>query len=315
MSGADDIEAQAAHWLARRDGDDWNDALQGELEAWIAADTGHRVAWLRLSSAWQRADRLAAVARARSPAQTRRPSRSVGWRVAASVLLVCGIGWFAASLLPLASPEQPAQRYATAVGERKTALLEDGTRVTLNTATGLRTRVGAGKREVWLDKGEAFFDVAHDKVHPFIIDAGRSRITVVGTRFSVRRDGQAVTVLVADGKVRVDQGESQLTLVRNDSAQATPGRLVMSTRTPAQLNNLLGWREGRLVLDDLTLGQAAAEFNRYNRRQLVIEDAAVARMAIGGSFEPTNVDGFARLLQQGFGLRVVNGPERIIISR
>jgi transmembrane sensor len=313
---ADDIEAQAAHWLTRRDGEDWSDALQAELDAWIGAAVSHRVAWLRLSCAWQRADRLAAVAPAPMQAQAQRlPPAVTRWRIAAGVLLACGVGWFAAALMPPPWQEPPAQRYATAVGESKTALLADGTRLTLNTGTGLRARIGGSKREVWLDKGEAFFDVAPDKAHPFIVDAGRSRITVVGTRFSVRREGQAVTVLVAEGKVRVDQGESRLTLVRNDSAQATEGRLVMSTRTPAQLNNLLGWREGRLVLDDLTLGQAAAEFNRYNRRQLVIEDAAVARMAIGGSFAPTNVEGFARLLQQGFGLRVRSGPDQILISR
>lgn len=316
MSDAEDIEAQAAHWLARRDGDDWDGSRQAELDAWIDAAVSHRVAWLRLSSAWQRADRLAAVSPARPPAQTRQWLRHGGrWRIAAAVLLACGIGWLTAPLLPQMPAQQAALRYATAVGESKTLVLEDGTRLTLNTATGVRARIGGGKREVWLDNGEAFFDVAADKAHPFVIDAGRSRITVVGTRFSVRRDGQAVTVLVAEGKVRVDQGERQLSLGRNDAVVATEGRIVMSTKTPAQLDNLLGWREGRLVLDDLTLAQAAAEFNRYNRRQLVIEDANVARMAIGGSFSPTNIDGFTRLLQQGFGLRVQSTPERIIISR
>ena len=334
MSDIDDIEARAAHWLARRDGDDWDEAAQAPLDARIAASLSHRIAWLRLSSAWQRADRLAVIAAAPAPVEAttptlpttlgptptstlipRWPRIALGWRIAAGALIVCGAGWFAAALAPSPLGEPPARRYTTAVGENKSAVLEDGTRLTLNTGTGLRTRIGSGKREVWLDQGEAFFDVAHDEAHPFIIDAGRSRITVVGTRFSVRRDGAGVTVLVAEGKVRVDQGESRLTLGQNDTAQSTQGHLVMAARTPAQLNNLLGWREGRLVLDDLTLGQAAAEFNRYNRRQLIIEDAGISAMAIGGSFSLTNVDGFARLLQQGFGLRVRSGPDQIIISR
>lgn len=305
MSGAEDIEARAAQWLAQRDGDTWSAAQQRELDAWIGAATAHRIAYLRLSSVWQRADRLAEVA---APAPAREHWR---WRVAAALVLACGIGWFAASLAPSA----PAQQYATAVGESKTLALADGTRVTLNTGTGVRARVGAGMREVWLDSGEAYFDVAHDAAHPFIVDAGRSRITVVGTRFSVRRDGAAVTVLVAEGKVRVAQGGQQATLVRNDSALVTAERIVLSEKKPAQVANLLGWREGRLILDDLTLAQAAAEFNRYNRRQLVVADPVAARMVIGGRFSPTNPEGFVRLLQQGFGLRVRSDPDQIVISR
>jgi transmembrane sensor len=314
MSGADDIELQAAHWLARRDGEAWSAAQQLELDAWINAATAHRIAFLRLSSVWQRAERLVEVVPA-APARGAWLGRFSRWRIAAALVLACGAGWLTASLTPLSASQAPAQHYATAVGESKTLALADGTRVTLNTGTGVRARVGAGTREVWLDSGEAFFDVAHDSAHPFIVDAGRSRITVVGTRFSVRRDGANVSVVVAEGKVRVAQGDKQVTLVRNDSLLATDDRIVLSQKTPVQLENLLGWREGRLMLDELTLAQAAAEFNRYNRRQLVIADPVVATMVIGGSFAPTNVDGFARLLQQGFGLQVRSGPDQIIISR
>lgn len=316
MSDADDIELQAAHWLARRDGEAWSAAQQHELDAWINAATAHRIAFLRLSSVWQRAERLAEVLPA-APARGAWLGRFSTWRIAVALLLACGAGWLAASLGPVSS--SPAngvpQHYATAIGESKTLALADGTRLTLNTGTGVRARVGGGTREVWLDSGEAFFDVAHDSAHPFIVDAGRSRITVVGTRFSVRRDGANVSVVVAEGKVSVAQGDKQVTLVRNDVALASDERIVLSQKTPAQVDNLLGWREGRLMLDELTLAQAAAQFNRYNRRQLVIADPALARMVIGGSFAPTNVDGFARLLQQGFGLQVRSGPDQIIISR
>lgn len=315
MSGADDIERQAAQWLARRDGDAWSDAQQHALDAWINAATAHRIAFLRLSSVWRRAERLVEVPPAAST-RARWSARVSTWRIAAALMLACGAGWLAASLVTSSSSSpETAQHYATAVGESKMLALADGTRVTLNTATGVRACVGAGTRELWLDSGEAFFDVAHDSAHPFIVNAGGSRITVVGTRFGVRRDGAAVTVVVAEGKVRVAQGGQQVTLMRNDSAVATDERIVLSQKTPAQLDNMLGWREGRLKLDDLTLAQAAAEFNRYNRRQLIVADPLVAKMVIGGSFAPTNVDGFARLLQQGFGLRVRSGADQIIISR
>ena len=58
------IEEKAAAWLARRDAGNWSDTDQQALDAWIAEDMAHRVAWLRLESAWRRADRMADKAEA-----------------------------------------------------------------------------------------------------------------------------------------------------------------------------------------------------------------------------------------------------------
>lgn len=322
MSGADSIEALAADWLARRDSGRWSDDQQQELEAWLQAATAHRIAYLRLESAWRRADRLAAAAPAAALAPSQAPApapaamppplgRWSTWRVAAGVAIIFGAALFAARHSADGQPRQ----VATAIGENRLLALADGSRLTLNTATRLRTSVADGVRKVWLDSGEAYFDIAHDSAHPFVIDAGRSRITVLGTRFIVRRDGDVVSVAVAEGRVRVAQSGKEVVLAHNEAATLSDGRIALSQKSTAQLDNLLSWREGRLVIDQWTLAQAAAEFNRYNQRQLVIADPQVAAMVIGGSFAPNNVDGFARLLQQGFGLRVDSRADRIIISR
>jgi transmembrane sensor len=69
------------------------------------------------------------------------------------------------------------------------------------------------------------------------------------------------------------------------------------------------------VFDQITLGEAIAEFNRYNDRKLVITDPEAASLRIGGSFAPSNIDGFVRLLEQGFGLQAERGTSQIVISR
>lgn len=308
MSNAEQIETAAADWLARRDNGQWTEQEQRALDEWLRAATAHRIAYLRLNSAWRGADRLAEAA-AEAP-KHQRWERFSPRRIAAGLALAGAAALFAGYY---SSPAP--QNYATAVGENRTLALADGSRLTLNTATRVRTEVGAGKRKVWLDGGEAYFDIAHDAAHPFVVQAGASRITVLGTRFVVRRDGDAVKVAVAEGKVRVEQAGRQVLLLANDTALSDARQIATSSKTPAQLKQLLGWREGRLVMDQLTLAQAAGEFNRYNRRQLVIADPALSGMLIGGSFAPENVDGFARLLQQGFGLRVDNRDDKIIISR
>jgi transmembrane sensor len=320
MTRAADVEARAAEWLARRDGEGWTEQHQRELEAWINAATAHRIAWLRLSSVWRRADRLGSLhnpEREAVPAVSVLPAMNArSWRIAASVAVLVGAAWVGA----LGLSAQP-ERYQTALGQSTSLALADGTRVTLNTNTKMRAKLGASKRTVWLDKGEAYFEVTHDASRPFVVEAGTRRVTVLGTRFSVRRDenGQ-VQVNVVDGRVQVAPATAAVAgtpavITRNDSLIAAGDAVLISHQTEQQTASRLSWRQGRLVLDQMTLGQAAQEFNRYNKRQLVIADPAAAQLRIGGSFNVDNIDGFARLLQQGMGLKVERHGDTINIYR
>jgi transmembrane sensor len=76
----------------------------------------------------------------------------------------------------------------------------------------------------------------------------------------------------------------------------------------------MSWREGKLVFDQVTLDAAASEFNRYNKKKLVLADAEAARLKIGGRFDVDNVKGFANLLQRGFGLDVRETGDTITIA-
>lgn len=77
----------------------------------------------------------------------------------------------------------------------------------------------------------------------------------------------------------------------------------------------LSWRTGHILLRKTRLADAVAEFNRYNLRQIVIEDPALERIEVGGNFESANVDGFVRLLQAGFPIRAEERGARITLSR
>nr|WP_316639851.1 FecR family protein [uncultured Roseateles sp.] len=318
MSAAERIEAQAADWAARRDSGRWTEADQQALETWIEASLAHRVAFLRLAESWERADRLAAL---RSPA----PQRAPGWgerraRFSMQGLAACLVMVVAACGVWLSWHGQgEGDRYATEVGARTQVALADGTRLTLNTDSRVRSVVGGSTRTVWLEQGEVYFDVAHDKTRPFVVMAGDRRITVLGTRFSVRQRGDQVSVLVEEGRVQLEPAEvgagARPTVVtRNDAVIVDPGHMLLMKKTPEQIANELSWRQGKIVLDQLTLGEAAAEFNRYNRKKLVIMDAATAQLRIGGTFDVANVQSFALLLHQGFGLVVQEKGDEIRIS-
>lgn len=194
--------------------------------------------------------------------------------------------------------------FNTPIGGRRTVPLSDGSKVEMNTATVLRTAVTDESREIWLDKGEAYFEVAHHKGRPFVVHAGSRTVTVLGTKFSVRRDGEKVTVSVVEGKVRVDDANAQAMpaaiITAGDVAIARGPSTLLTARSEERVENALAWRDGMLKFDQSSLGEAATEFNRYNRKRIEITDSETANIRIGGTFQASNVDAFVRLLRDAY---------------
>lgn len=326
MSELRQIEERAADWIAERDramaNGTWTAACQATLDSWVAESTANQVAWLRLDRAWREADRLVVLkdTRVAAPAKPETPTGPRrGWRWPSFAGWAVGVPAFAAAalLLLIGLPLAPsAQKYETAVGAREVVALKDGSRVTLNTATRVRAEVVTGSREVWLDSGEAYFEIAHDPAHPFVVHAGRHEVTVLGTKFTVRRNGDDVRVEVTEGRVRVAGGKTPPTvLARNDAAVVEPDAVQVTRRTAQQIQASLNWLQGKLVFDQQTLADAAREFNRYNRKQLVIDDPEAARIEIVGVFDANNVEAFARLLRAGFQLEVQIRGDDIHVSQ
>jgi transmembrane sensor len=330
MNERERIEANAAQWVARQDADRWTVDDQQALDDWLNASTAHRVAWLRLNAAWQRAGAmgdlpsptLTPAAAAWSP---RRTGRRTWIAFGAAVTVVTVAVW-----MSLQMPEA-LESYSTAVGARESVSLADGSHITLNTHTRARSRINASERRVWIDEGEVFFQVRHDPARPFVVTAGSARITVLGTQFRVRHERGRTEVTVLEGRVQFDspaavQTETAprsgarapapppLRLARNQAVVTDGDSLLLATKTPAQVRQELSWRLGRLEFEQRTLAEIAAEFNRYNRKQLAV-DATVADLRLGGSFDADNVDSFVRLVRDGFGLKVSEEGSQLRLSR
>lgn len=316
MSAAREIEQQAAHWLVAREQPGWSAERAQALQTWLDDSIAHKAAFWRLEAGWRAADRLAATRGAPAAAQ-RSWMPAPAWAIAAALVLVC---MAALALWQFRTDgNAPTIRIATTVGMRRQVALADGSAVTVNTASTLRAAFAGGERRVWLDRGEAYFEVAHDRRHPFVVFAGGRKVTVLGTRFSVRRDGGTVTVAVAEGRVRVEDSdpaapERAAIITAGDVAIARGQSMLLADRSEQRVQDALAWRRGMLTFDQVTLEQAASEFNRYNRRQIRLGDAQAARLRIGGSFEATNVEAFTRLLHDAFGLTVTSDPDGVTIK-
>ena len=311
-----EIEAQAARWLLRGEAPDWSARDQAALDAWLAEATAHRVAFYRLEVGWRRANRLAAL---RRPAGRRARPWIYRWRTA---MIAAGIAAGVAAVAGIAGvlwvlPHSPT-RYTTDVGAHRTVTLADGSQVQLNTATRLRASIDGDTRTVWLESGEAYFEVTHQAGRPFVVHAGDRRVTVLGTKFSVRRLGSEVKVTVLEGRVRVEgpsgsAGMQQAVVDPGTELLAQGVSTVVVKTSVDKLATALSWRSGILSFEGTSLGDAVAEFNRYNVGQITVDPSASA-VRIGGVFDASNVEGFVRLLHEAYGLRVDRAGDQVRIS-
>jgi transmembrane sensor len=314
---AKDIEETAARYLLNREEPGWGDADEAALGQWLDEDPAHKVAFWRLEHGWAMTGRLAAL----RPAARTSPARrlpAARWRPMAIAASLAALA--VAVVVALGAPALRPASYHTAVGGRETVPLRDGSRVELNTDTRIRTAIDGHRRRVWLERGEAYFEVAHDAARPFVVDAGTRKVTVLGTRFSVRREGDRVTVAVVEGRVRVDpegvaaEGAPRI-ITGGDMAIAQGPSILVAPRSGEKVARELSWRRGMLTFDQATLAEAAAEFNRYNTKTLVIADPVAAQIRVGGAFEADNVQAFARLLHSAYGLQVSETDDEVKISR
>lgn len=299
-----------------------------------------------------------------SPPQPRRPAAS-GWGAALSGLngllgllrplvpqataaaiafAIVGGGWMGWSHWQRQSVFE--QAYATARGQQLKATLPDadeqqpvalGSTLQLDTATQTQVRLYRDRREVNLQSGQAMFAVHSDPQRPFYVYAGALRITVVGTRFSVRHTGTGLdagqtVVAVEEGRVRVekrrpgtdgsdDSKATQAVASSTDTPADQPVELTAGQTVVADAQGHIGpvatlaagsiapWRDRRLSFDQTPLAQAIAEFERYGRTGLVVRDPAVAAMPVGGSYSLQQWQRFAETLPQVLPVRLVQRGE------
>lgn len=316
---ADRTDARASDFLIRRyDMEGWSEADQTELESWLAESLAHRAAYWRLKAVWTRADRLDALRPMSGPAPkpVARPVPKQGFKFAAAVALlavVSGAVWFA--------DRQPASRtFATAVGERSNLQLPDGSRVELTTNTTIRLANGAKARKVWLDKGEAFFQIVHDERRPFVIHALGFKVVDLGTEFSVRREDNRLKVVVLEGSVEIDppasaQARKPVRIAAGETAIADNRSITVARKSGRELADVLSWRTGILIFRRAPLAEVAAELNRYNTQKIVIDDPAVSQLTVSARLPATDVSAFARVAKNFIGLNVTEAGGEIHLSR
>jgi transmembrane sensor len=300
----------AALWFARSRSGAFSRADRQALQAWLGESAAHRQAYIEIIDLWNDAEGLRGspeVLSMREAALRRYPAlarRRFPPMAAACAVLVCAAALGVGAYVTLVSSRPVIQVFQTGVGQTATIALIDGSRLTLDTDTTVRTAIGPHRRDIRLERGRAFFKVAHDASRPFVVAAAGKTVTATGTAFEVTAEPKHFEVLLVEGHVRVSQAVAKAGVGPEGamSADLDPGARLIGTEggkwilTRSTGPGDLAWMDGELVFDNKPLGEIAREMNRYSRRKIVVADPSVASRTVYGAFMAGDVDQFAHAL-------------------
>ncbi|ROL80307.1 peptide ABC transporter substrate-binding protein [Pseudomonas chlororaphis] len=293
------VRDEAALWFVRLQEPAISAEERQRFDAWLAQHSAHRDEFQLLQSLWVATDlvpkaRLQALCATPPARLKRRPL--LRYAVAASVLAVAlGLGLFSG----LNQPATYSAEFSTALGERRHVALPDGSQVDLNSRSRLLVRYAKDRRSVELSEGEAMFSVEHDSSRPFVVAAGPGKVTVTGTRFDVRRDAAQTRVAVEQGTVRVqgrDAVDSDFVNLTAGLGTAVDARGQVAAAYAVDPQALTAWRSGKLVFNNASLNEVAAEVSRYREQPLRVGSEAVGRLRLTSVFKSDDTDALLKAL-------------------
>ena len=338
------IHEEACEWFVRmRDGED-DPSTRVALMDWLRRSPEHVRAYLDVTAIWMelknskvdagldlatriaraRVDRSVAtlipqmagshrhsLARSDSLIGNDLLSRRNLLSIAASALIVCAVSllWWG----------HRGQTYSTDLGEERSIALVDGSTVNIDSNSSVRVRFDKAQRLIELLSGQAIFRVAKDPAHPFVVRSADMTVRAIGTEFDVYRKPTGTVVTVLEGRVSVQSGElrqlaaaSSLPVIAGEQVIVTPeGGATKSEH--ANLAAATAWTAWQLVFDFTPLSEVAAEFNRYNIRQLVIEGPQLRAFKVTAIFRTTDPSSLVRFVKSLPDVAVEEAADRILI--
>lgn len=288
-----------------------DEGARAALTQWLAADPEHRrvLARYRQLSA-EIESRVGALLDEAEIQVAGRGRRTRRWRV------FTALGAAAAVVMGMAVATREQNEFATKRAERHAAVLMDGSRIELNAQTELRIEFDRGERRVRLVHGEALFDVAKETARPFVVETPAGRVQVTGTVFNIRAtQGQTAEVTVLDGRVQVRSAEApsgeDAVLAPGEQAVMSAAAVTIHALPPGAAQDVVAWREGRVVFDGTPLREAVERFANYHGRILQV-DARVGKLSLGGRFSLDDIDGLLDEIERVFPVRVVRESSGVV---
>lgn len=315
MNRESQIAAEAAAWIDRLNQPAFDAAAGPNFDAWMAAEPRHREVFADLQALWQSDALLEALGRAGgvqvaavAPSVPVMPSRRT-WRTTPRfAVAACAMLLAIVLILPILS----TTTYRTGAGMSRSVLLADGSRVDMSGDTEIRVQILPWKRNADLVRGEAYFDVRHERARIFRVASGNTSVRVLGTAFNVDRQSPTRTaVVVYRGAVEVGvAGEADVVLRKGDGARVVDGHVVAQPRIATAAPD---WKSGWFEASDIPLGVLIGKVQRYSTRPILLQDRALQRLPISGRFQVLDTDRALQAVQAAYHVDVAYGPKAITI--
>ncbi|HEY0800643.1 MAG TPA: FecR domain-containing protein [Steroidobacteraceae bacterium] len=299
--------AAAGVWVQKLNASN-DPALTDDWMEWCRSDPLNLTAFEQMQNVW---DGFPAAKREAppypQPSKDRSMRRARLVRLAAGVLLIVGVaGWFA---LRYAQTET----FDTARGQQRRESLLDGSALDLAPDSRVSIRYTAMRRDVQLERGQAFFAVAHSAMRPFVVHANGVTVTAIGTAFDVRTGPGNTVVTVSEGHVNVASSPNEAARagdIISETVRAGVGQRVIFSQPAHSLSvasidpKLAGaWRNGTLQFVGETLGDVVADVNRYIAQRITLA-SALQHTRFTGTVSPANVVDWLKALEQIFPVEV-----------
>lgn len=229
---------------------------------------------------------------------------------------------------------QPSMDYMTGIAELRNELLEDGSALTLGAHSRVSVKFTESIRQVVLERGEVFFEVAKDANRPFVVSVGSGQVQAVGTAFNINKRDDSVTVSVVEGIVKVTRDlniSANVPESKNVSGEAISlheARLEhgqqltydhagqwQSVRNGKLPERATAWREGRLAYVNEQLGTVLQDVNRYTHRKLVLGDKSLAALTYTGTVFSGDIGEWVQGLQRAFPIKVIETDKQILLLK
>jgi transmembrane sensor len=307
------IEKEAIKWSIALSGDDVDKRVIDAFYAWREQSPEHEAIFQKVDRVWLGMSNMAHI---KSLDTQKQPVDSwwdklnqkiqswfsvpvmAGAAISMSVLFALVLTFKAPQI---GGENAPAlvQVFETPHASVKTFLLDDGSQVTLGAESKIKVVYNSHYREVSLLKGEALFDVEHNKDLPFIVNSGDTQTRVLGTTFLVKRNADSVQVAVKEGKVGVGimPSETKVMKVQDLGAQLIAGQMVTSNKrgdvgaiSSVDIDSIASWQSGRLVYESALLKTVVADMNRYSDIEIMIASDKIAALEVSIAFDVGDIE-------------------------
>ena len=297
---------EATDWLIRLQEEPGDRETERAFRQWLAASPANAAAWSEMQyvadaftetalpqgAAWSAFLERSRTKQPRSGSRRGWAAPAWGWpRLEGAVAALLLIALLAGSVFFV---DKFDADHKTGAAELRTVMLDDGSSVTLAPQSAVDVSIDADRRYAHLISGKAYFDVASDPGRPFQVETGDAVVTVLGTGFEVRQDGDETAISVGHGRVRVAPLNAPAAAHAFADQVLTQGETLRigatgeATKAKLPVWRIAAWREGRLIGQDTAMEKLVDELRDYYRGKIIITDKTFASLPVTGIYNLNN---------------------------